>query len=404
MGKLKNSLMKRRDRIVNNLQRWLKTAQRSKRPRIHSVIFVGYAEGALGLGESFRNMLTALYDLGYHFSIYPFSRNIDTRMIAPFLAERYVRDRKFDINVLYLGVDQLPFCFEELEDRLDGTYNILRTYWELPRAPIEWAPLLEKIDELWVPNLFVANALRPIFNRKITIIPVCVNTARNTKLGRNHFTLDSNRFYFLFSFDYHSYTARKNPIGVAQAFSYAFPDFAEHVGLVIKGTGAPSLDPTTAMFLENLARLDPRVKLISGLVTRDEILSLIDVSDCYISLHRSEGFGLGMAEALALGKPVIGTDFSGSLDFLSCETGYPVPFVLRPLMAGEYPMGDGQSWAEPDLQAAIRLMRKAFEQPEDGLRRAAQGKRLVEASFSAERIARLVEKRLAEIRLEKGFL
>jgi glycosyltransferase involved in cell wall biosynthesis len=133
-------------------------------------------------------------------------------------------------------------------------------------------------------------------------------------------------------------------------------------------------------------------------VGRDEMLSLIDDCDCYVSLHRSEGFGLGMAEALALGKPVIATDYSGNVDFLTEETGFPVPFSLRKLMPGEYPMGEGQSWAEPDLEIAIQYMRTVFANREERERRSARGKQLIKDSYSGQTVAKRIMDRLGEIR------
>jgi glycosyltransferase involved in cell wall biosynthesis len=365
----------------------------------NSVLFIGYAEAALGLGEVFRNMLMALDSAGMPFAIYPFSKNVETRRIGPFLESRYDRHSVYDINVAHMATDQLPHYFSELRNQVvGGRYNILQTYWELAEAPLVWRPLLERIDELWVPNSYVANAFRPIFDRKVTVIPACVNINRKHSYSRQHFGLDHDRFYFIFSFDYYSGTARKNPLGVAQAFGYAFPDQKMEVGLLLKSTGPGELDPTVSQHLKSLSTIDKRITILDRSVDRDEILSLIDDCDCYISLHRSEGFGLGMAEALALGKPVIATDYSGNRDFLTERTGFPVPFSLRELMPGEYPMGEGQSWAEPDLEVAIRYMRTVFANREERERRSSRGKQFIEDHYSGRTAAKTIMDRLGEIR------
>ncbi len=370
--------------------------------RKDSPLFIGYAEAALGLGESFRNMLTAIESAGVPFAIYPFNKDVEARRIGSFLETRYDREGIYDINVAYMAVDQLPHYFSELQKQvLLSRYNILRTYWELAEAPPVWGVLLERIDELWVPNSFVADAFRPIFNRTITVIPVCIDVSRKQKFLREHFGLDNDRFYFMFSFDYYSGTARKNPLGVVQAFSYAFPDQQMKVGLLIKTTGPRELDPTVSQQLENVSHLDKRIKILNGSVERDEMLSLIDDCDCYVSLHRSEGFGLGMAEALALERPVIATDYSGNREFLTANTGFPVRFSLRKLMPGEYPMGDGQSWAEPDLSAAVYLMRTIFDDRAERQRRSANGKQYIEAHYAGRTVARMIQDRLDEIRRRK---
>jgi glycosyltransferase involved in cell wall biosynthesis len=373
--------------------------------RKDSPLFIGYAEAALGLGESFRNMLTAIESAGLPFAIYPFNKNVEARRIGPFLETRYDREGIYDINVAYMAVEQLPHYFSQLQKQvLLSRYNILRTYWELAEAPPAWGALLNPIDELWVPNSFVADAFRPIFNRKITVIPVCIDVNRKQKFSREHFGLDNDRFYFMFSFDYHSGTARKNPLGVVQAFSYAFPDEQTKVGLLIKTTGPKELDPTVSQQLENVSHLDKRIKILNGSVGRDEMLSLMDDCDCYVSLHRSEGFGLGMAEALALERPVIATDYSGNREYLTANTGFPVPFSLRKLLPGEYQMGEGQSWAEPDLSAAVGLMRTIFDDQAERERRSANGKQYIEAHYAGGTVVRMIQDRLDEIRREKNLV
>jgi glycosyltransferase involved in cell wall biosynthesis len=402
--KLQNSYQKRRQRLgEKRVAVWVSVAKRfGLLKRRDSVLFVGYAEAALGLGESFRNMLTALDSARMPFAIYPFNKDAEDRRIGPFLDTRYDRTGVYDINVAYMQVNKLPYYYSELQRQLTGArYNILRTYWELAEAPLAWGALLEPIDELWVPNSFVADAFRPIFDRTITVVPVCINVARKQSYRREHFGLDDGRFYFLFSFDYYSGSARKNPLGVVQAFQYAFPDPEAKVSLVIKSTGPKELDATASQQLQNLPTLDKRITILDQSLGRDEMLSLIDDCDCYISLHRSEGFGLGMAEALALGKPVIATDYSGNRDFLTTDTGFLVPFSLRKLMPGEYPMSEGQSWAEPDLRIAIHHMRTVFANREEGLRRSSRGKKFIEDQYSGETTARIIKDRLDEIR--KGF-
>ncbi len=403
LNKFRKSYEKRRDQLVERrLAVQGSLAKLGLTARKNSVLFVGYAEAALGLGESFRNLLAALNSAGMPFAIYPFNKDAETRKIGPFLESRYDRGGVYDINVAYIQADQLKYYFPELQKQVTGArYNILRTYWELTEAPVSWRSQLERIDELWVPNAFVADAFRPIFNRTITVIPVCINVRRNESFPASHFSLPDDRFTFMFSFDYYSGTARKNPLGLAQAFGYAFPDPETKVGLLIKSIGPKEMDPTAAQQLESAAALDPRITIFDRSVGRDEMLSLIDNCDCYISLHRSEGFGLGMAEALALGKPVIATDYSGSRDFVTEATGFPVPYTLRKLIPGEYRFGEGQSWAEPDLRIAVQRMRAVFADREERLRRASRGKQFVEAHYSPEIVATMVKARLDEIR--KGF-
>ena len=397
--RLVRSYHKRKERAL----RWLSEAISGIWPTIkcrrHSVLFVGYSEADLGLGVTFRNMLSALDSSDLRFSIHPFNRNVETRFVGPFLESRYDLDGIYDINVIYVAPDQLPHVLSKLNKQVrSARYNILRTYWELPLAPVRWGKTLRQFDELWVPNRFVADAFRLIFDRPINIIPVCVNVERTTTHNRPHFRLEDDAFYFLFSFDYYSFTARKNPLGVVQAFIYAFPHLYTKVRLIIKARGPETLDVTTAQFLANISTFDKRIGYLNQSIARNEMLSLLSCCDCYISLHRSEGFGMGMAEAMALGKPVIGTDFSGSREFLNADTGFPVPCLVRPLIDGEYPDWQGQHWAEPDLTRAVDLMRFVVDNPSERERRGLRGQREIEARHSAATVVKVVNERLGDVR------
>jgi glycosyltransferase involved in cell wall biosynthesis len=350
----------------------------------HDVLFIGYLEAALGLGESMRGLVRSVAATGLPFALYPFKLGVEERLIGSFMADHYDLRHRHKINVIEMSTDQLPG-------------NILRTYWELPRAPAEWAALLTGIREIWVPNEFVGTAFREIFDGPITIVPPCVEIETDREFAREQLGLDQDIFYFTFSFDYFSYPARKNPLGVVRAFQAAFPDPAEKVGLVIKSTSQSFHYLDLKAEILQAAQLDTRIKVVDHTFSRDEMLSLIRLSDCYISLHRSEGFGLGMAEAMAFGNPVIGTDYSGSTEFLSEATGFPVPYTMRPVGPGEYIFSDGQSWAEPDAAAAAVAMQRVFRDPQERQRRAAAGKAFVQKHYGRHNVGQIAAERLTKI-------
>jgi glycosyltransferase involved in cell wall biosynthesis len=373
--------------------------------RRRGVLFIGYIEANLGLGESLRGLVRSLATTELPFALHPFNLGVETRLIGGFMEDRYDLKRRYQINVIELAADQVPGMFDQLGRwRTRYSYNILRTYWELPRAPAEWATMLTGIREIWAPNDFVRDAFLGVFDGPIVIVPPCVEVAQESDFARADFGMEEGRFYFIFSFDYFSLPARKNPLGVVQAFRAAFPDLAENVGLVVKSTSAADHYPDIKSAILEAAQSDHRIKVIDRILSRSAMMSLIRQSDCYVSLHRSEGFGLGMAEAMANGKPVIGTDYSGSTDFLSDRTGFPVPFTLRALQPGEYIFWDGQSWAEPDQAAAAKAMRDVFYDRDQRQRRAAAGKTLVEARYGRENVGRIAAQRLREILAKGGTL
>jgi glycosyltransferase involved in cell wall biosynthesis len=408
-GAAVGALMKRLSRSV--AFRMARTLRRLRRPEDlaallplgnlcmrQDVLFIGYLEAALGLGESMRGLVQSVAATGIPFALYPFKLGVETRLIGRFMEDRYDFKGRHRVNVIEMAADQVQVMFGEVGRwRTAHSYNILRTYWELPKAPAVWADSLKGIHEIWAPNEFVRQAFRDIFDGPITIVPPCVETGTEREFGREQFGMDEGLFFFTFSFDYFSHPQRKNPLGVVRAFQAAFPRGDEPVGLMIKSTSAADHYPEIKSAIRQAASLDPRIKVIDRIFSRDEMLSLIRQSDCYVSLHRSEGFGLGMAEAMALGKPVIGTDYSGSTDFLSDRTGFPVAYTMRPVQPGEYIFSDGQSWAEPDDDSAAEAMRRVFCDSEERQRRAAAGKGFVEARYGRRNIGRIAVQRLREV-------
>ena len=364
------------------------------------ILFIGYVEAGLGLGETLRAMVRATETRHVPFAIYPFNIGVEQRRIGPFMPNRYETSDPYQVNVLYMAADQLPNAFANVPaELLSGSYNILRTYWELPGAPEQWKPMLEGIHELWVPNEFVQGAFETIFTGPIRIIPPCIDTEIGGTLPmRSEFGLEDGRFYYLFSFDYYSSPHRKNPLGVLAAFQEAFPDPAENVGLVIKSTGAKDHHPEIKHTLLAAAQADPRIKIIDRSLSRHEMLGLISQCDCYVSLHRSEGFGAGMVEAMLFEKAVVGTSFSGSSDFLTEEVAYPVPYTLRPVEAHEYSWHHGQQWAEPDHKWAVAILRRVYSDPAERAVKSSAAGRFARARYGKAAVGEAVEARLSGIR------
>ncbi len=142
--------------------------------------------------------------------------------------------------------------------------------------------------------------------------------------------------YFLYIFDFNSYLARKNPHAAIQAFLSAFPLGTEPVGLVLKTMNSNPDNPKWRNF-KKLCQQDERITLIEKTLDREIVLGLVNACDAYLSLHRSEGFGRTLAEAMLMGKPVIATDFSGNADFIHAPLAYPVRWKKKKVKSGEYP-------------------------------------------------------------------
>jgi glycosyltransferase involved in cell wall biosynthesis len=386
-------------RSVRKYQNMLALLPLPRGERQDGILFIGYVEANLGIAESQRNMLNAITDRNVNFGIFPISAGVETRIVQSFMAEKYDRRNRYAVNVIEAAADQVPVIFRNLGPRRTfGTYNVLRTYWELPTAPREWQRFIRDIDEIWTPNKFVQRAFKSIFDGPIIVMPPCVLIEPPGQMDEDTTLPKRTCFEFFFSFDYYSSPYRKNPLGVIAAFREAFPPDIQDVALLIKSTGAPDHYPDIKSAIRRAINEDRRIRVIDRTLPRGEMIALMRRCDCYVSLHRAEGFGLGMVEAMMLGKAVIGTAYSGSADFLNDETGFPVPYVLREIQPHEYVWTEGQMWAEPDHASAVIALRKVYEDHELRARRAKAGQALASALFSRERAGRAVEQRYEEIK------
>lgn len=257
-----------------------------------------------------------------------------------------------------------------------GRYRIGYWAWETPEAPAAWARAARWLHEVWVPSRFVADALGAALDRlgepearaKLRVMPHPVVAPASARPRHARFGLDPEAAHALVMFDGRSAFARKNPWGAVEAWTRAFPEPAPGARLLIKGV-ALDADPKAAARLRQLVATRDDVLLYQEELSDAELWDLLATVDLVVSTHRAEGFGLVPAEAMALGKPVIATGWSAVTDFLDDSTGVPLPYRLIPV---EDPTGAyrGQSWADPDLDAAAAALRELVASPE---RRAALG-------------------------------
>jgi glycosyltransferase involved in cell wall biosynthesis len=203
-------------------------------------------------------------------------------------------------------------------------------------------------------------------------------------------------FTFLFTFNFNSYASRKNPVGTISAFRKAFPDRDQPVALVLKPTNTDKGGERMRGLLEAIDG-DERIQVIDRTMSRDEIFGLESVIDSYVSLHRSEGFGLGLAECMFLGKPVIGTAYSGNLEFMDETNSLLLEYRLTPVGERDYPFPEGQVWADPDEDHAVELMRRLVNDPALGQALGARARADMLGHFSASAVGAGIAGRLTRI-------
>jgi glycosyltransferase involved in cell wall biosynthesis len=316
----------------------------------------GYAKGELGIGEDVRMLALACEAANIPFCVINIELGKDVSQ-KDASVEGWMSDSPmFGINIFCMtGIEMCRYICERGSKVLAGHYNIGLWPWELPEWPKAWHHAWSLVDELWGVSHYTAKAYA---KAPVPVIPMPLPVVANRIAGtdRRHWGLPESAYLFVFSFDMNSRLTRKNPQGVVKAFKEAARDKTEReAGLVLKISHLKRENPQWKQ-LEAVIGKDPRIHLITSELRRPEVLSLYQNCDCYVSLHRSEGFGRSLAEAQLLGLPLIATGYSGNMEFCKPPT-HLVDYTLVSLTKGDYFYGEGQHWAEPDLNQAAGIMR-----------------------------------------------
>ncbi|WP_165901639.1 glycosyltransferase [Ancylobacter aquaticus] len=345
---------------------------------------VGYLRAEIGLGEAARLIVRAVDAAGLPTS--PVDIRLPGRCSDRSLDARIGQPTRHAATLTVSSVLYLPDMAKRL---CRGRTNIHYTSWELRKTPEDLRPAFDRFDAYWAPSVFVRDVLVASQKRPVHLVPQPLALPDAPPAPPDF----RGPLRILTFFDYESVVARKNPQAAIEAFRLAFPVGREDARLLVKARGMSG--PQARADLARLAAQDPRITVIDSTVSREEMAALMQACDVFLSLHRAEGFGLGGAEALARGKAVVTTDFGGTRDFITPETGYPVDYRTVPVPPGAYPAADGNHWAEPSVAHAAQMLRHIHDDPAAAARRALAGYRLLQRnhSFAAvgARIAELME-------------
>jgi glycosyltransferase involved in cell wall biosynthesis len=325
---------------------------------------VGYLRAELGVGEAGRLMALAADAAGLPHQVIPY-RATRSRQLDPFSARRPVPTPAvpYRVNLLCVNADSTPFLLGELPPEvLAGRYRIGLWFWEVDRPTHEIEGALDLVDEIWVTSEHIADVIRPLTDKPVLVTPLAIPPPVTTRLKRCDLDLPDDCHVFLTSFDAFSIPARKNPDAAVRAYQRAFgPDDGTY--LLVKAINGDS-SPVAMEHLRFLAGDRPDIEVRDGYVSRPEMSALVQLCDTVVSLHRSEGFGLVPAAAMAAGKPVIATGYSGNLAYMSDANTFLVPYQLVDVGPGRQPYPADAQWAEPNLDAAATFMRHVVDEPE----------------------------------------
>jgi glycosyltransferase involved in cell wall biosynthesis len=373
-------------------ERYLRRPPRRRlRKRPFGINVAGFAQSVYGIGDSTRAMWRAVQATGLPCVLInirsPVHSNADASL------REFAQANPYRINLMTFSFDYSRRFYRDMGPRFfAGCHNIGLWYWEAERFPVRWHSSFDYYDEIWTPTEFVRKSIAsvsPIPVYKIT--PPLNIHGREAAPDRSHFGLPENACVFLFTFDFFSTVQRKNPAAVIAAFQLAFRR-DEPAVLVLKSINA---DQDRAA-REELGRQSRNANIIflDTHISAPEMDSLFASADCYVSLHRSEGLGLGMAQAMYFGKPVIATNYSGNLEFMNRENSLLVDYTMTESEqdAGSYDCGT--RWADPNVEQASNYMRWVFEHRSEartlGARAAADIRRTLDVNVAAAEIIRRV--------------
>ena len=358
---------------------------------IPGVNIAGYFKAVLGVGEHARQLAAALETQGIPVTpttLQPHASPEDESLGPPAGGSG-----KAAFNLLCVNADVIAAVAAQLpEDFFSGTYSIGYWAWEVSKFPTEWLGAFSAVNEVWVGSRHVHEAVAEAATVPVVTIPQPVSLPERSAPVEPLKGLPEG-FRFLFAFDYFSVFERKNPLALIEAFTARLPArIGRRAAHQVAQPRARSREPRAPA--PSGRRATPTCTCSRSSSRPSERDSLLAAADCYVSLHRAEGFGYTLAEAMWEGKPVIATGYSGNLDYMTPQNSYLVDYSLVPIGPGKEPYPAEGEWAEPDVEHAARLMREVFEGREEAARRASRGAADIRTTHSPEAAGRAMAARL----------
>lgn len=370
-----------------------------KYPR--GINLAGSIKSDTGLGQSMRLLADIIEHSSWDYTVYNYfvppggsmnNRDYDTKISQDF---------RYNINIIHVNASEFPLAFMNIgKEQWDYRYNIGYWLWELEEFPEEWKSSFHLLDEVWTPSEFITNTLRNYTDKPVRTIPYSVTAPIDAAFDRKHFSLPEDKFLFLMMFDSGSGMVRKNPLGAIKAFQEAFDKEQKDIGIVIKINELEQSEKDIELIRTVLDGYD-NIYFICETLTKVEVNSLIACADVFVSLHRAEGFGLVLAEAMLVGTPVIATNWSANTEFMNSDVACMVDYKKVPLEKDIPPFKKGYHWAEADTAQAAEYMKRLYEDQKFYEEKKTRAAGYIREKLGMQRSVRLMENRLREILEER---
>ena len=366
----------------------------SREPKL-GVNVVGYFSSELGMGELGRIVLKAVEQSGLPFSTLTSNRNQSRKSHQH---EDRNPTRRLPINIFVINADQMA-NWQQLPEFMEiSTFPTVGVWaWELEDFPDKFAEVFDGLEEVWTISEFARKAIQQQTKKPVHVLPMPITRINPSEIAdRNPLSeITRGNPYFLSIFDFQSSMDRKNPLATIEAFKSAFKQ-DEGVKLVIKTING-NLWPKQMELLSNSILGYPDIQIFDNYLQRSQVLGLMKNALAYVSLHRSEGYGLTLAEAMELGTPVIATGYSGNLDFMDERNSLLVDYDLIEVKDSSGAYGVKSRWADPRIRSAAGLMKSIFDDPAFAEKIGLAGKNASKNNFELSRTAHFIYKRVKAI-------
>lgn len=390
----RNMKIKVMDRRVKEIVNKIKTDYEPAKHEFGINLF-GNIKAEIGLGQSMRLLANALEESNIPFTIYDldFSGNIGKGDSS--FDHKITNTYPYGINLFHIEPYELGLAWMKLpDDVFKSRYNIAYWLWELEVFPVEWEFPIPVLDEIWTPSQFVSASIEKVTSKPVVTIPYHLVVDTNTEYDRSYFGLPEDKFLVLAMYDVNSSAHRKNPVDAIKAYVGAFGGSNKDVGLVLKVNNPSQKDLDNLL---NLTKDCANVFLVSRRLSKKEVDSLIKGVDVFISMHRAEGFGLVMAEAMALGTVCVATNWSSNTEFMNEEVACMVDYDIVEITVNDLWYRKGNHWAQPKVACATDCLQKLYDDPEYYGRLQKNAYDYIGVKLGQEQSTKLIKSRLENI-------
>ncbi len=356
---------------------------------------IGYIDGEFGLGEAVRSLIKAIQNANIPVALINFdlktNHNHNDITFTNFSA-----NAPYDINLVLIGFGEINHLLTHLTkaELLRNKYNIYFLNWESEYFPSEFVPNISFFDEIWTASQYCKDVISKYVRVPVYVIPYPIDVplldAKDDVVCNFY---DKSSFNFCFIFDYNSTLERKNPLNLIEAFQKAFGKEDLSVRLTIKASLSTRFSKEKQLLSDKIGD-SKNIKIVEKIFRKDTLNHIINNCDSYISMHRSEGFGLTMAEAMYFSKPVIATGYSGNTEFMKADNSFLVDYEMCQVDSNIINYDINTIWSNPSVDHAAELLKKVRANSVEVQEIAKKAGEFILNNFSVSRIGLLIENRI----------